>query len=296
MKEMVVTLVFLMFASLAWPQTPGYTIRQITYPGSDETAVLAINDRRDVIGWHNHWDAGISGYFTKWGARYRDLIMESPCFGMTPTAVNNRRVIVGYSCEGYAFAQADKKRKEIINAPGAHFTQVYGVNDRGDVVGAAYRDGWWIPFLRQGETFSDLPPADGWEVWPKDINNKGQIVGTAHEQATGRTLGFLLDGGEYDFFEMPEGAYGWVGGLNDRGHVVGAFFRVEFEDPIVGQCCWRGWLLKDGQYTIIDVGVQTSPTGINNAGHIAGTFYRPDDDWASHGFVAVPKPVKVVKR
>jgi uncharacterized membrane protein len=286
---MVVTLVFLMFASLAWPQTPGYTIREITYPDADDTAIIGINDRRDVIGWHNHWNGDPSGYFAKWGARYRHLALESPCFGMTPTAVNNRRVIVGYSCEGYAFAQADKKRKEIINAPGAYFTQVYGVNDRGDVVGAAYRDGWWIPFLRQGETFSDLPPVDGWEVWPKDVNNKGQIVGTAHEQATGRTLAFLLDGGEYDFFEMPEGAYGWVGGVNDRGHIVGSFFQLAFEDPHIGECCWRGWLFKDGQYSIIDAGTQTSLTSINDDGHIGGTFYRPDDDWASHGFIAKPK-------
>jgi hypothetical protein len=292
MRIMVViaTLTYLLFAPfIAWPGTPGYTIRQITYPGADETAIIGINDRRDVIGWHNHWNGDPSGFFAKWGARYTHLTLESSC--MSPTAVNNRRVIVGHSCEGYAFAYIGKAEPQIINAPGAEFTQAYGGNDRGDVVGAYYRDGWWVPFLLRRETFSDLPPVDGWEVWPKDINNKGQIVGTAHEQATGRTLGFLLDGGQYEFFEMPEGSHGWVGGLNDRGHVVGAFFRVEFEDPIVGQCCWRGWLLKGGQYTLIDVGVQTSPTGINNAGHIAGTFYRPDDDWASHGFVAVPKPV-----
>jgi probable HAF family extracellular repeat protein len=137
----------------------------------------------------------------------------------------------------------------------------------------------------------DLPAVDGYAVQPSDINNQGQVVGTVYQYETGQTYGFLLTNGTYQFFAHPESCCFRVSGVNDHGHIVGSYFVFEWAD-IYYTCCWRGYLLKDGVFTTINVtnDAQTSVAGINNAGNLAGTFYRPGDGWLAHGFRAVPKP------
>jgi hypothetical protein len=93
-----------------------------------------------------------------------------------------------------------------------------------------------------------------------------------------------------------------VTGINDHGHIVGSRFVLEWGDPEDEDgekiCCWRGFLLKNGAFTTINVtnDAETSAAAINNQGTIVGTFYRPGDGWKAHGFRAVPKPPKVASK
>jgi hypothetical protein len=309
---MVVTLVFLMFASLAWPQTPGYTIRQITYPKSVETWALAINDnkaaRGDVIGRFASENDG--GEFAKWGSAYVK-IPDLFCAQSHINGLNNHRAIIGNTCDeegyvGFYHVGASKNHREIrtdiIRYPGGTYTTIFGVNDAGDIVGVTFAgdvaggNGVHTAFVLEDDTYTPLPPVDGWEVWPADINNKGLIVGTVFRADTWQHYGFVYDG-EYEFFTPEEGVTMHVTGVNDHGHIVGwTGFYEENDDGVF--CCHRSFLFKDSTFTTINAtkDAQTVARGINNAGHIVGTFYRPVDDWLAHGFVAVPKPAKVVKR
>jgi hypothetical protein len=316
MRIMVViaTLVYLLFAPfLAWPQ--GYTIHQVTYPKSVETRAVGINDRPgargDVVGSYNDgtMDPTALAQYAKWGSSYVPVHPSGPCGDAQVTGLNNRRVIIGLGCvgyEGYGFVHVGATKEhpethtEIIRFPNMASTEALGINDAGDIVGIFHSEETQNnhPYLLQGEIFTELPAIPGWEITPADINNVGQIAGTIYEYWTGTTWGFLYENGEYEFFEV--GGYGWVHGLNDHGHIVGSYFVFEYYDDNINDvtCCWRGFLFKDSTFTTINATKDASTTaaGINNAGHIAGTFYRPGDDWKAHGFVAVPKPAKVVKR
>jgi hypothetical protein len=302
------------FPIVAWAQkTPGYTFHQITYPGSEETQVIAINDHTsaggDVVGryWYrpNDDEEILSPYFVKWGSSYLPLTFEGR-EGHYPTALNNPRLIVGHhpTAEGwvgfeYLGASQEHQTKEFsdIQFPGAVETWPTGVNDAGTVVGHYYAAGSYPPFILQGDTYANLRPIAGWEVWPSDINNKGQVAGTAYHPATERPRIFLLTAGRYQFFTHPLSTNFMVAGLNDHGHIVGSYWVHEWDDDLTS-CCWRGFLLKNGTFTTINVtnDAQTRIAGINNAGNIAGTFWRPHDDWLSHGFRAVPKPPKVASK
>jgi hypothetical protein len=162
------------FPIVAWAQkTPGYTFHQITYPGSEETQVIAINDHTsaggDVVGryWYrpNDDEEILSPYFVKWGSSYLPLTFEGR-EGHYPTALNNPRLIVGHhpTAEGwvgfeYLGASQEHQTKEFsdIQFPGAVETWPTGVNDAGTVVGHYYAAGSYPPFILQGDLRE--PPA-----------------------------------------------------------------------------------------------------------------------------------------
>jgi hypothetical protein len=316
----IATLALLIFAPfIAWPQTPGYTMHQITYPGSGYTGVVGINDRPgaggDVLGYYVAAEDFSQHHFARWGATYLTVPGFSPaCSPMT--GLNNARVIIGFACapnpletgvriESYVHVGASKEHREtrtdIIAIPGASETLVSGINDAGAIVGVYKMGETPHAFILVGDEPADLPPVEGWEVWPSDINNHAQIVGTIYQPETGINYGFFLDEGGYQFFQHPASTFFSVSGVNDHGHIVGAYFVLEWENEDMS-CCWRGYLFKNSRFTTINVtkDAQTAPRGINNAGNIAGTFFRPlteevngiPFEWLPHGFRAVPKPPK----
>jgi hypothetical protein len=89
--------------SSAWAQaTPGYTIHQVTFPGSLETYGHAVNDRQDILGAYVPSDTSEVGrLFTKFGATYADLELPVPevlCHD-DPFALNTQRHIAGFFCD-----------------------------------------------------------------------------------------------------------------------------------------------------------------------------------------------------
>lgn len=273
MHAMIVVgiLTLLAFAPhLAWPQaTPGYTMHQVKIPNAYEVLIRGINDRPaargDLVGTYRHDDYG-HVRFVKYGSAFLtfDPSDEDPCHW--PNAINNHRVIVGEYCT--------------LNED--YTTRVYAGFEN---IGSSREH------TEQAHVALMAPNAGS--TVANGNNDAGDIVGTLYQEETGDTYGFHYEDGEYQFFDIPEGAYGWVEGINDHGHIVGSYFDYEFDiEGINGDaCCWRGFLMKDGKTTVINVtgDAATSIAGINNAGHIAGTFYRPVSDWHPQGFVAVPK-------
>jgi probable HAF family extracellular repeat protein len=315
-SAVLATLLALLFAPfVAWPQAT-YTFHQITVPQSMETYVLGINDRvgsgGDILGFYAD-QKSIGRHFVKYGSAY--VTFEIPgLYYFEAQGINNGRVVMGYGLienevpntdpnhlepTGFAYVGTSKEHPTqaltTLQHPDAEYTIAEGVNDAGAVVGHYYGYSPGAenrPFLWQGGVFSDLPPVDGHRVWPSDINNLGQVVGTV-DGPDGVTYGFLYENGQYQFFAHPLSTYFSVSGVNDHSHIVGSYWVYEWHDEYYS-CCWRGYLFKDSTFTTINVtnDAQTSVAGINNAGNIAGTFYRPGDGWLAHGFRAVPKKKK----
>jgi hypothetical protein len=104
MKSISVCLLSLMLllvtslASLA-QTTPGYTMHQVTFPGSHQTLVYGLNDNGWMIGdYENH-----AGDFIQWiGSRltYRDYSVYVPSLTYCDkvTALNNPRHTIGHYC------------------------------------------------------------------------------------------------------------------------------------------------------------------------------------------------------
>ena len=93
-----------------------------------------------------------------------------------------------------------------LDVPGATWTQLWQINNRGglaagaDTGGFVFQDGHWAPL--------PAPPADSGytaaDVGAGGINDAGEIVGGAYSEATGETSAFTLQGGAYAFFVDPD--------------------------------------------------------------------------------------------
>jgi uncharacterized membrane protein len=117
------------------------------------------------------------------------------------------------------------------------------------------------------------------------INDSGQIVRWylpgyhAHH-------GFLLSGGVYTTFDVPNSEFTEVYGINDSGQIVGAHDT--------GPTMNSGFLLSGDIFTTFDVpgSHSTFPYGINASGQIVGYYeYYVDAAGISlQGFLATPGP------
>jgi hypothetical protein len=287
--------VFMMLSLLlAWPvwalaqATPGYTMHQITYPGSIQTWVFGLNDRKNVIGIYMGTDGWHYAY-TKYGSAYLPFEPPDGNCGL-PADLNTFRHIIGLDCSG-SYLKIGAAVTDIA-VPQASQTIVRGLNDSNVMVGGYYLAGDTIteyPFVLTASGYADLPPSPipGAQMWAEDVNNHGHIVGTLLVPETWTFYGFVLIDGEYTVFTLPGNPMFSAVGLNDHGHLVGSYYDAPTDR-------WRGFLRKNGVFTTINVtkDAATSVSDINNHGHIAGVFQRPYDEWLVHGFLAVPKPPK----
>ena len=111
-----------------------------------------------------------------------------------------------------------------LDVPGARFTQAFGINDSGQVVGYYFvSDQGLHGFLLSGGGYTsfDLPGASA-IYGPFGINDSGQVVGWYYG-ANGEARSFLLSGGSYTRLDVPGVSATEASGINDSGQVVGTY-------------------------------------------------------------------------
>jgi len=155
-----------------------------------------------------------------------------------------------------------------IGTPGATNFTPTAINNLGQVVGyvrggtqGAYT---YTSALYSGGSISLLPNMAGFtNAQAFDINDSGQIVGTAFDSTTFR--GFLYNTGSYtNLGVLPGGTYSTASGINNSGQIT-------------GNSAGRGYFYSAG--TMTDIGLlfpaapdsSSSGVAINNAGTIAGS-------------------------
>lgn len=128
----------------------------------------------------------------------------------TPWDINNSGDVVGFSNppgddEGQFIAHAFFRAKEdgivrdLGTLPGNAFSQAQGINDRGQVVGISHGgesdNRAFIWEEGKDDELVDLntlaPDFDGVLIDARDINQQGQITGSATDPATGETRAFI---------------------------------------------------------------------------------------------------------
>ena len=128
--------------------------------------------------------------------------------------------------------------------PAASDTQATAINDFSTIVGNKYTGESTLGFVLRGTQVTALPVAGGDQVFPLDINNRGQIIVASYG---GSEFGsFLVDGDSVQHLGGLPGGNGSMDAhaLNDRGVVAGSAQSPEGV---------RAVLWQDG--TIQDLGV-----------------------------------------
>jgi probable HAF family extracellular repeat protein len=210
--------------------------------------------------------------------------IDVPGAGFTAAeGINNAGEIVG---EFSAARQVhgfllDKNGTHQIDFPGANRTEAANLNNRGDIVGG-YRDaatGLTHGFLLKNGVFSGIDVPGAFLTAAVGINDRGQIVGD-FETFDGGIHGFLLDDGQFTFFDEP--AQGFPAStrgfsINNRGRIIGIFNDTAGIE--------HGFLLAKGIFTQIDVpgALVTEGGGLNDEGTIVGDFTGTDQVF--HGYI-----------
>lgn len=141
---------------------------------------------------------------------------------------------------------------------------VVDLNNRGQVLGASFLNG---AFIWESGVFTYLGSIPGrLPSEPAAINEAGWVVGTSGIEG-GDEVAFLWHDGVYTIVG-PDGTASRAVDINDKGQVIGTYWRAVGEDLEAGAFLWQNgevFDLREG----IDSGVNVFD--ISEKGHIIGT-------------------------
>lgn len=156
-----------------------------------------------------------------------------------------------------------------IDYPGFPVTQLFGLNDNGQIVGVAFGNGVDVGFVYNtaDQTFTEISYPGSPTTIPQSINNTGEIAGVFYSQNERKTLGFEFDGSTYTKITAPKGFSAWAYGISASDDVVGVFS---------GPGAFN-FVFHQGKYKLL--GIPEAPgavvTGIDSAGTTLVGFYGP---------------------
>jgi hypothetical protein len=193
--------------------------------------------------------------------------------------------------------RADSYTCKLIDVPGSSWTQLWRLNDRGQVAAASSLGAYVYGGKQRWQKLPDPPAATGFtadNMAALDVSNNGEIVGVAINPATptlgqGFTLGSISDPSSYAFYSYndpnaPQDSYVEFRGVNDNGLVLGwsydatGNFATGYPFVLNPTSAAQGIFqpgftpfqpkLSDGSASIRNI-----PGGINNAGQfvLSGT-------------------------
>lgn len=170
----------------------------------------------------------------------------------------------GASGGDHAFLWDGTQMTDLGTLPGYDRSGAIAINDSGQIVGRSFNnDGiaatiWEDGAMREPSGFRTEPH-------PRDINNRGQIVGVDRSGPLFSSRPFIWENGETnDIGNLSEGDTGWADAINELGQVVGW-------NEIAGET--TAWLWDDGVQ--IDLGrlpgsFTSQAFGLNDVGQVVG--------------------------
>jgi len=182
-----------------------------------------------------------------------------------------------------------------LGSLGGTFADVYGFNNRGQVVGPMTLAGDEIqhPYLWSDGTLIDLGTLGGSNGEARDINESGEVVGVA-DLPNGQHNGFLWNSGAM----IDLGNLGLTSaalGINSKGQVVGGS-RVSRVPSLISAFLWE----KGGPMIDLNTFIPASSSlhlteafSINDRGEIMGRGVPPgvsvdDVETLGHAFLLIP--------
>jgi probable HAF family extracellular repeat protein len=177
------------------------------YPGDTASAAIGINDRGQAVGASGAcapispsigahallWENGGLTYLGTLGGQLSNV----------GYAINNRGQVVGVSdlpgeVTAHAFIWQNGTMRDLGTLPGDFLSVAFSINNRGQVVGESCDINFNCrAFLWQNGTMRDLNtliPSNSslYLLFANDLNDDGEIVGQAIDEATGATPAFFV--------------------------------------------------------------------------------------------------------
>lgn len=205
------------------------------------------------------------------GPGYRLVPLDDGSAGTMVFGLNNHGEVVGMRRVGnetHAFRWRHGTFTDLHDAidPTSTYTQATGTNDFSAVIGQNFKDSF-EGFLLRGDEVSPITAVpEETQVFPFDINNRGQIITDAI--VNGREESYFVDGGTVQRLEGLPGSNDWFHALavNDRGVVAG---------NTVGPDGLRGVLWQEGSVMSLGVppgALSSGARALNNRNQVAGNL------------------------
>jgi hypothetical protein len=287
-------IVFALFVALAFTQNliaqdqpvTTYTYLTVNYPGASDTLAYAINDKDEVVGYYtgdgcSQTSCGftyLNGTFTNVECALENA---TDLFDISKTG----EIVGTYSFFGgvHGFIlQGNSSCFDIVDPLGGAFTEAWGVNTSGTVVGF-YSDaaGNFQGFQYVNQTYTTLA-CSGWtNTRAYGISDAGIITGDNANSTSGPFTGFASKGGKCLNIVYPNAVSTSAKGANKKGQVSGWYTD--------SSGVTHGFVKTGSVYQSLDYpgAIGTLAYHMNDKGLVAG-FYT-DTANVTHGFVAVPK-------
>jgi probable HAF family extracellular repeat protein len=202
------------FRGFVWDPDSGELTELPPFPGDTSSTGNAINEQGQVVGISGICDDAV-GKFSALRAVMWDKgeVIDLGNLGgvswHTPWAINDRGDVVGFSnppgddngefiAHAFLWTKEDGMR-DLETLPGDSFSQANGINARGQIVGVSFggSDGFRAFLFEDGdEEMTDLnslvaPGFSGVLRDARDINEQGQITGSAFDPSTGEIRPFV---------------------------------------------------------------------------------------------------------
>ena len=167
-----------------------------------------------------------------------------------------------------------------IDVPGGVETDVGGINDAGDIVGAFIDAAGMVHgYLQNKNGLQEIAAPNAISTAPAAINNRGDMTDTFTGNDNVRH-GFVFVNGVFTTLDFPGAISTFPFGINDHGVIVGTYQLTRF-----GLHAFR--FDENGFVTIDDPDQDpsglTEALGVNNSGDVAGLFL--DQQFNSHAFL-----------
>ncbi len=164
---------------------------------------------------------------------------------------------------------------QTFNGPGGANSEVWGINNAGDVVGyyVGANGNLGFEYNPSTQAYTSLAgPTGASDVQAFGINDNGVIVGTYRDNSN-VTHGFVFANGNYQTIDGPGAQYGTqVNGINNSGQLSLTYATSLFNSA------YR-WTPSGTGYTSQSLSVGADGTvsgGINNNGAVAGYYQSPN--------------------
>jgi probable HAF family extracellular repeat protein len=236
--------------------------------GAEWARGVDINAQGQVLGFSVQAEFGVSTVWAQ-GSTTGLSAIDRDGHGHFASAINNLGHVTSNGSGNLALLW-NGTQQQLLPGLGGRFTSAWGLNNVGQVVGAASTrgEGAFRAMLWEGGTRTVLPSLGGAYSVARDINDSGTIAGVStllHGVDTRATLwrdGIAIDLGTVD------GASTFLDGLNDLGHAVGGAARsgTQGERAIYWDGVSLGYLP-----TLSDELPLSHAVDINNQGLIVGT-------------------------